>query len=161
MGGLGEGMPRALQNISTVRMSLSAEACGRMQNALRVVTDYISAPHRSGTPLGDREGVRLRYADMRIDAYAARSLLYRTARLVDSDANDVNEVMCCKIFCTEAAGRVIDQAVQLVGGNALTTGHPLERLYRQVRSMRFTEGASDILRLNVARGTLELGLGRL
>ena len=161
LGGLGEGMPRALQNISTVRMSLSAEACGMMQYALRFVTDYISAPHRSGTPLGDREGVRLRYADMRIDAYAARSLLYRTARLVDSDANDVNEVMCCKIFCTEAAGRVIDQAVQLVGGNALTTGHPLERLYRQVRSMRFTEGASDILRLNVARGTLELGLGRL
>ena len=161
VGGLGEGMPRALQNISTVRMSLSAEACGMMQYALRFVTDYISAPHRSGTPLGDREGVRLRYADMRIDAYAARSLLYRTARLVDSDANDVNEVMCCKIFCTEAAGRVIDQAVQLVGGNALTTGHPLERLYRQVRSMRFTEGASDILRLNVARGTLELGLGRL
>ena len=161
VGKLGEGMPRALQNISTVRMSLSAEACGMMSYALDYVTDYISAPHRSGVPLSDREGVRLRYADMRIDAYAARSMLYRTARLVDSEANDVNEVMCCKIFCTEAAGRVIDQAVQLVGGNALTRGHPLERLYRHVRSMRFTEGASDILRLNVARGKLELGLGTL
>lgn len=161
VGRLGEGMPRALQNISIVRMSLSAEACGVMQYALKYLTDHIVAPHRSGVPLADREGVRLRYADMRIEAYAARSMLYRTARMVDSEANDVNEVMCCKVFCTEVAGRIVDQAVQLVGGNALTSGHPLERLYRQVRSMRFTEGASDILRLNVARGKLELGLGEL
>ncbi len=132
-----------------------------MQWAIAYVTDYIQAPHRSGKPLGSREGVRLRYADLRIQAYAARSMLYRTARLVESDANDVNEVMCTKVFCTEVAGRVIDEAVQLIGGNALTDGHPLERLYREVRSMRFTEGASDILRLNIAKGILELKKGRL
>ena len=98
---------------------------------------------------------------MRIEAYAARSMLYRTARLVESETNDVNEVMCTKIFCTEVAGRIIDGAIQLVGGNALTVGHPLERLYREVRALRFTEGASDILRLNVAKGQLELGKGTL
>jgi alkylation response protein AidB-like acyl-CoA dehydrogenase len=154
-------MPRALQDISKVRLGLSASACGIMQWATEYVTEYIQAPHRTGTSLGAREGVRLRYADLRIECYAARSMLYRTARLVESDANDVNEVMCTKIFCTEAAGRVVDGAVQLVGGNALIEGHPLERLYRQVRSMRFTEGASDILRIMIAKGKLDLGKGSL
>jgi acyl-CoA dehydrogenase len=161
IGRLGEGMPRALQSISTVRLALSAEACGMMQWAIGHVTEYLRAPHRSGAPLGDREGVRLRYADMRVEAYAARSTLYRTARLAESGTNDVNEVMCTKVYCTEAAGRVIDAAVQLLGGKALTVGHPLERLYRKVRSMRFTEGASDVLRLNVARGKLDLDKGTL
>lgn len=161
VGKLGEGLPRALQNISVVRMALSAEACGMMQFAIDHVTDYIKEPHRSGAPLGDREGVRLRYADMRIEAYAARSMLYRTARLAQSDTNDVNEVMCTKVFCTEVAGRIIDSAIQLVGGKALTVGDPLERLYREARAMRFTEGASDVLRLNIARGKLELGKGEL
>jgi alkylation response protein AidB-like acyl-CoA dehydrogenase len=88
-------------------------------------------------------------------------MLYRTARLVASEQGDVNEVMCTKVFCTEVAGRVVDAAVQLAGGDALSEGHPLERLYREVRSMRFTEGASDVLRLNIARGRLELGRGIL
>lgn len=161
VGNIGEGMPRALSDISTVRLALSAGACGIMQWATEYVSEYIQAPHRSGTPLGQREGVRLRYADMRIETYAARSMLYRTARIVESDANDVNEVMSTKVYCTEAAGRLIDAAVQLVGGDALTEGHPLERLYREVRSMRFTEGASDVLRLNIAKGALDLNKGTL
>ena len=161
IGKPGEGMPRALGGISTVRLEISAQACGIMQWTIGYTTDHIQAPHRSGTPLGAREGVRLRYADMRIDAYAARSILYRTARFVESGANDINEVMCAKIFCTEAAGRVVDTAVQLVGGNALAEGHPLGTLYRQVRSLRFTEGARDILRLNIAKGRLDKEKGSL
>ena len=161
VGEIGEGMPRALEDISTVRLALSARACGIMQWAIGYVTKYIQSPHRSGIPLGKREGVRLRYADLRIQAYAARSMLYRCARIVESGANDVNEVMCTKVFCTEVAGRIVDEAIQLVGGNALTEGHPLERMYREVRSMRFTEGASDILRLNIAKGKLELNKGAL
>lgn len=161
VGDLGEGMPRALGNISAVRLGLSAIACGYMQWAIGYVTEHIQSPHRSGIPLGKREGVRLRYADMRIEAYAARSMLYRSARLIESGANDVNEIMCTKVYCTEVAGRIVDAAVQLVGGNALTEGHPLERMYREVRSMRFAEGASDILRLNIAKGKLDLNKGTL
>ena len=118
-------------------------------------------PHRSGTPLADKEGVRLRLADMRIETYVARSALYRTARIVDSGDNSVNETIATKVFCTETAGRIVDWAVQLVGGQALVCGHPLEKLYREVRSMRLIEGASDLLRLNLAKGKLELGKGRL
>ena len=122
---------------------------------------HVTRPHRSGTPLADRDGVRMRYADMRIETYAARSMLYRTARLLDSGDAAINEIMAAKVFCTETAGRVVDQAVQLAGGQALVTGHPLERLYREVRSMRLAGGASDVLRLNIARGVFEFKAGRL
>jgi alkylation response protein AidB-like acyl-CoA dehydrogenase len=103
----------------------------------------------------------MRYADMRIETYVARSALYRTARLVETGENSVNETIATKVFCTETAGRVIDMAVQLVGGQALVLGHPLERLYRQVRSLRLVEGASDLLRINLVKGKLELKKGRV
>ena len=161
IGKLGEGMPRALGNIGNVRLMVSAQATGMCQWALDYVESHLKAPHRTGTPLGDREGVRLRFADMRIETYVARSALYRTARLVDSGENTVNETIATKVFCTESAGRVIDGAVQLVGGQALVKGHPLEKLYRQVRSLRLVEGASDLLRINLAKGRLDLEKGRL
>ncbi|MEM7019389.1 MAG: acyl-CoA dehydrogenase [Pseudomonadota bacterium] len=161
IGKIGEGMPRALNNIGHVRLYVSTQAVGWMQWTLGYVEQHLLAPHRTGTPLGEREGVRMRYSDMRIEAYAARSMLYRTARLAETNENVVNEVMATKIYTTECAGRVIDGAVQLVGGQALVEGHPLEKLYRQVRSMRLIEGASDLLRLNLARGRLEYEAGRI
>lgn len=159
VGKPGEGMPRALGNIGNVRLMVSAEAMGICMWALEFVEQHLKAPHRSGTPLGEKEGVRLRYADMRIQTYAARSVLYRAARCVDSGENAVNETIAAKVFCTETAGQVVDWAVQLVGGQALVQGHPLEALYRRVRAFRFVEGASDLLRINLAKGKLELGKG--
>ncbi len=161
IGKIGEGMPRALGNIGNVRMMVAAEAVGVCIWVIDYIEQHLMAPHRTGTPLGDREGVRLRLADMRIETYVARSALYRTARLVDGPENSVNEIIATKVFCTEAVGRVVDMAVQLAGGQALVVGHPLEKLYRKVRSMRLIEGASDLLRINLAKGKLELGKGRL
>ncbi|MFT4799426.1 MAG: alkylation response protein AidB-like acyl-CoA dehydrogenase [Sulfitobacter sp.] len=159
VGKPGEGMPRALGNIGNVRLMVSAEATGICLWVLDFVEQHLRAPHRSGTPLGDKEGVRLRFADMRIQTYAARSVLYRAARMVDSGENAVNETIAAKVFCTETAGQVVDWGVQLVGGQALVHGHPLEALYRRVRAFRFVEGASDLLRLNLAKGKLELNKG--
>lgn len=166
LGSVGEGMPRALANIEGERIASASTACGLALWAVEFTTRHISAGHRSGQRLGDREGVRLRYAEMRVETYAARAMLYRTARLAETAAGDAstnvtNEVAATKLFCTEAAGRVVDTAVQLVGGQALVRGHPLERLYRRIRSMRLGAGASDILRLTVARGVLEFDSGRL
>jgi alkylation response protein AidB-like acyl-CoA dehydrogenase len=140
---------------------VSAQATGMCMWVLDFVEQHLLAPHRSGTPLGEREGVRLRFADMRIETYAARSALYRTARLAETGENIVNETIATKVFCTETAGRVVDQGVQLVGGQALVRGHPLERLYRQVRSLRLVEGANDLLRINLVKGKLELEKGRV
>ena len=161
LGTPGEGMPQAMRQIGDTRLLLAAEACGLMLWIDDYVAQHLQADHPSGEPLGKREGVRLRYADLRIDAYTARSTLYRAARLADTGENAVNEVMIAKVYCTEALGRSIDTAIQLVGGRALDQGHPLEKLYRRVRSLRIAEGASDVLRLNIIRGRLDLNKGSL
>lgn len=161
IGEAGRGMPRAMDQIGHTRLVFAAQSVGLMQWVIDRTTAHLEAPHRSGEPLGAKEGVRLRYADMRIKAYAARSMLYRTARLAETGVNVINEVIACKVFCTEAIGEIVDAAIQLHGGGALRSGHPLEELYRRVRAWRLAEGANDILRLNLVRGKLDLRKGRL
>jgi len=161
IGQPGEGLPRAMRQIGDTRLALAAESVGLARWVIDHVTEHIGKPHRSGTPLAAREGVRLRYADMRIRAYAARSMVYRTARLGDAGENIINEGIASKVFATEAIGEIVDTGIQLVGGGALRSGHPLEALYRRVRALRLAEGASDVLRLNLARGRLDLAKGRI
>lgn len=161
IGEPGRGMPRAMNQIGDTRLVFAAQSVGLMQWVIERTTNHLQAPHRSGEPLGNKEGVRLRYGDMRIKAYAARSMLYRTARVAESGDNVINEVIACKVFCTETIGEIVDMAIQLHGGMALQSGHPLEELYRRVRAWRLAEGASDILRLNLVRGKLDLEKGRI
>ena len=161
IGKPGEGIPRALGQIGNTRLAFAAESVGLARWVIDFVTEHLKAPHRSGIPLGEREGVRMRYSDMRIQAFAARSMVYRTARIADSGENVINEVIACKVFATEMIAGVVDTAIQLVGGVALRTGHPLEELYRRIRTLRLAEGASDILRISLAKGQLELAKGRI
>ncbi|NJN52020.1 MAG: DUF4156 domain-containing protein [Gammaproteobacteria bacterium] len=160
IGNPGEGLPRAMRQIGDTRLAIAAEAVGSCLWIVEFVTAHLLAPHHSGEPLGAREGVRLRYADLRIKTFAARSVLYRTARLAETGANIVNEGICAKVFATESLADVVDTAIQLVGGKALTVGHPLEKLYRSARALRLAEGASDVLRLNLAAATRS-GQGKL
>lgn len=161
IGRPGEGMPRALRQIGNTRMAIAARAVGLARWTIEHVRVHLTTTHWSGETFGSREGVRLRYAEARIRTFAARSMLYRTARLGDGGTNIVNEAIACKVYATETAGEVVDTAIQLVGGQALIVGHPLERLYRELRALRVAEGASDVLRLNLARGSLDLGKGVL
>ena len=161
IGKPGEGLPRAMQQIGDTRLLIAANVTGWMIYATNLVRAHIEEKDRSGEKRSAKEGVRMRYADMRLKTFAARSMLYRTARLAERGENVVNEAISCKVFATEAVTDVVDIAIQLVGGQALVTGHPLESLYRQIRALRLAEGASDVLRLNLVRGDLELGKGRL
>lgn len=161
IGRPGEGLPRALSQIGDTRLAFAATSVGTLRWVDGYLIDHLRQPDRSGRPRGDKEGVRLRYSDLRLRAYAARSMVYRTARLADAGDNVINEAIACKVFTTELVGEAVDTAIQLVGGAALVVGHPLEALYRQVRSLRLAEGASDVLRLSLARGALELHKGRI
>ena len=161
IGKPGEGMPRAMRQIGDTRLAIAGRCVGTMRWVLGYLTEHLEMPDRSGKPRGSKEGVRLRYADLRIKTYAARSMLYRTARLADTGANVINEAIACKVFATEAVADVVDTAIQLVGGTALNDEHPLAILYKQVRALRLAEGGSDVLRLNLARGRLELAKGNL
>ena len=161
IGKPGEGLPRAMGQIVDTRLAISANCVGWARWIVEHTTRHLETLDRNGKARGDRESVRLRYADMRMHTFAARSMLYRTARLAESGGNVINEGIMCKVFATEALSRVVDTAMQLEGGTALVVGHPLEALYRRVRALRLAEGASDVLRLNLARGALDLGKGTL
>lgn len=161
VGRIGEGMQRGLGNIGRMRLGMAAQACGTAMWVVDYTKQRITQPHRHGGSLADREQVRAIFANMMIDTYAARSILYRTARLAESGDDVMNEGAIGKVFATEAVGRAVDQAIQLSGAQALVRGHPLERLYRAVRAWRLAEGASDVLRLNIVKGLIEFDAGRV
>ncbi|RPG29724.1 MAG: acyl-CoA dehydrogenase [Gammaproteobacteria bacterium TMED92] len=161
IGEPGQGLPKAMRQIGDTRLLFAAQASGYMLWVLELLKEHLSATDKSGEPRGNKDVVRWHYADLRIQAFAARSMLYRTARLADQGENIVNEAMACKVFATETVGEMVDTAIQLVGGTALVEDHPLAILYRKVRGWRLAEGASDVLRLNIGRGILELDKGRI
>ncbi len=161
IGDAGAGLRRAMGQIGDTRLLIAADCVGLGRWVVAHCTEHLQAPHRSGKSLGEREGVRLRYGEMRVDVFTARAALYRAARHAMSGSNAVNEVSIAKYQATEMIARVADKAIQLVGGNALITEHPLARLYQSVRSWRLAEGASDVLLLNIARGALDLDKGSL
>ncbi len=154
IGGIGQGLPRALEDITGLRLSVAASACGAGRWALEYTLAQVDQPHRSGTPLAEREQVQAMLAESATDLYAARSALYATARSAEAGANVEVEVAMAKSLATEAVTRIVDRAIQLTGGAAVVEGHPLARLYRQIRGWRIAEGTTEILRLTIARGLL-------
>lgn len=166
IGEAGGGLRRAMSQINATRMAIAADCIGHCRFAIDLVEQTLveragrhsstEGPAQVGTDLE-----RVALGDMRIAAYAARSALYRTARLLDAGENAVNEVMAAKSLATETLSRICDDAVQLVGGTALVDGHPLADILRRVRALRLAEGPTEVLAANVARGRLDLGLGRV
>jgi alkylation response protein AidB-like acyl-CoA dehydrogenase len=155
LGEVGKGLPRALENIGGLRLSVAASACGTARWTLDYILDQVDRPHRTGTPLAEREQVQAMIADSATDLFAARAALYAAAHLAESGADAGVETAMAKSLATEAVTRIVDRAIQLTGGGAVVEDHPLARLYRRIRSWRIAEGTTEILRLTIARGLLE------
>jgi alkylation response protein AidB-like acyl-CoA dehydrogenase len=151
LGEIGQGVPRALDRITTVRLRVAAEACGTAAWVLDYMLAQVDRPHRSGVPLAEREQVQAMLADCAVDLFAARSALFAAARRAESGADEETEVAMAKVLATEAVARIVDRAMQLIGGAAVVRGHPIEQLYRRIRSWRIAEGTTEVLRLVIAR----------
>lgn len=160
IGAPGDGRGRALAKISAVRRAVAADCVGSSAWILSIVAEDLQRERRNGQKAAS-ERLRLRYGELRVLAYAARATVYRTARLHDAGQDAVNESIAAKAFASETANRIADAAIQLVGGEALVIGHPLEAVFRRLRSLRLAEGETDTLYVNLARGHLDLGKGRL
>ena len=158
LGKIGDGLPRALANIDQMRLRVAAEAVGMARWANRLTLERIEGPHRSGTPLAEREQVQAIFADAVAETYLARAALYRAAEALEASApHAATEVAIAKSTATETLGRVVDRAIQLHGAQALLRGHPLERALRIARSLRIAEGPTELLRLTIARNTRAAG----
>jgi alkylation response protein AidB-like acyl-CoA dehydrogenase len=153
IGEIGEGVPRALESITALRLRAAATACGAARWTLDYALAQARRPHRSGMSLGEREQVQAMLGQSAMDLFAARAALYAAARAAESGEAEMDVAMA-KAVATEAVAHVVDRAMQLSGGAAVVEGHPLARLYRRIRSWRIAEGTTEILRLTVARHLL-------
>lgn len=154
LGAEGDGLRVALSTLHRFRPTVGAAALGFGQRALDESLAHTTARRQFGRPLFDQQAVQLALADMACDLEAARLLVYRAAKLADDGGGRDREAKAgsmAKLVATENAFRVIDRAVQLHGGRGVCTGHPVARLYEDVRALRIYEGASDIQRLLIAR----------
>jgi acyl-CoA dehydrogenase len=131
-----------------------ARCVGIAQRALDMAMEYACHRVTFGQPLADRQAVQFMIADSAIEVRAARLMVYETAWKADQGLDVRNDSYMTKIFCTEMASRVVDRAIQIHGGIGLTRELPLEYWYRQLRSVRITEGVTEVLRWRLARNLM-------
>jgi alkylation response protein AidB-like acyl-CoA dehydrogenase len=151
IGEPGKGLKVALATLDVFRSTVGAAALGFARRALDEALAWARRRRAFGKNLADFQLTQARLADMALEVDASALLVYRAAWTKDSGVERITrEAAMAKLFSTEAAQRVIDQAVQLLGGRGVVAGSPVERLYREVRALRIYEGTSEIQRLVIA-----------
>ncbi len=151
VGAEGDGFVLAMRTMDTFRATVGAAACGMARRALDESIRHSTTRRQFGRLLAEHQLIQEKLADMITELDAARLLVYRAAHLKDSGAPRVTrEASEAKYYATEAASRIIDQAVQIHGGSGLVRGSVVERLYRDVRALRIYEGTSEIQKLIIA-----------
>lgn len=149
--GLGEGFKLGLATLDRVRATVGAAACGMAGRALSEALTHSKARQQFGKPLADFQLIQQKIARMATDLTAARLLVYRAAWEKDQGAPRVTlEAAMAKAFATEAAQRIVDDAVQILGGRGVLADSPVDRLYRSVRALRIYEGTTEIQHLIIA-----------
>jgi acyl-CoA dehydrogenase len=155
LGGEHEGWRLAMGTLDVFRASVGAQAVGLAQAAFDLALAHARTRIQFGQPLAQFQLIQAKLADMATEIRAARLLVYSAARLKDAGAERVTaESSMAKLYATEMAHRVVDQAVQIHGGTGVLRGTPIERLYRETRAPRIYEGTSEIQRLIIARRLL-------
>jgi acyl-CoA dehydrogenase len=155
IGQPGQGIRLALGTLNTFRTTVAAAAVGIGQAAYDAAIKYARARAMFGQHLSDFQATQFKLADMAVSLDAARLLCYRAAWLKDSGQEDViKEASFAKLFATEAASRIVNEALQIHGGAGLEKGTRIEQLYREVRALTIYEGTSEIQRQTIARQVL-------
>lgn len=156
VGTAGKGMGVALGTLDVFRSTVGAAALGFARRALDESVEWTKNRQAFGQKLSDFQITKAKLADMALAIDASALLVYRAAWARDTGADRIpREAAMAKLFATESAQRVIDDAVQLFGGMGVVSGHPVERLYREVRALRIYEGTSEIQKLILAEQLLK------
>jgi acyl-CoA dehydrogenase len=156
LGEEGRGFALGLRTLDRLRATVGAAACGMAARALDEALRHARSRRQFGKPLAEFQLVQDKLARMATDLTAARLLVYRAAWAADQGADRVTlEAAMAKSFATEAAQRIVDDAVQILGGAGVLASHPVDRLYRSVRALRIYEGTTEIQRLVIAGALLK------
>jgi acyl-CoA dehydrogenase len=156
LGPEGEGFKLAMRTLDIFRTGVAAAALGFARRALAEALLRSRGRKMFGRALADFQMTQTKLADMATGIEAAALLAYRAAWMRDvKQARVTREVAMAKMQATETAQGVVDAAVQICGGLGVKRGHPVERLYREVRALRIYEGATEVQKLIIARELLK------
>jgi acyl-CoA dehydrogenase len=158
IGEAGAGLRVALATLDVFRTTVGAAALGFARRALDEAAGHARQRIAFGRPLAEHQLTQDRIARMATDIDTSALLVYRAAWTKDRGAERVTrEAAMAKLHATEAAQRVVDDAVQLLGARGVVSGAPVETLYREVRALRIYEGTSEIQKLIIAAQVLGNG----
>jgi len=150
----GEGFKLAMQVLDRGRLHIAAVCVGVSERLVRDSTNYAMERTQFGQRIADFQLIQGMLADSKMESYAARCMVLETARKRDSGANIAMEASCCKLFASEAVGRIADRNVQIHGGAGYVADYAAERFYRDVRIFRLYEGTSQIQQMVIAKSLL-------
>ena len=143
---------------------IAARCCGAAARLIEEATDFANQRNIQGEALSERQAIQFMLADSVTELWAARLMLYETAKAHDRD-EDLNSLhyrcSAVKLFASEMANKVADRVVQIFGGRGYMRENVAERFFRELRVDRIWEGTSEIQRIIIARGLIKKGLKNL
>lgn len=151
LGAEGEGLHIGLSMLDNGRMGIAAQAIGIAEAAFEAALHYSRERQQFGKPIGQHQAVAFKLADMFVKLQASKLLLYQAATLRDQDQPYACEASMAKLFASEAANLIADEALQIHGGYGYVKDLPLERYFRDARVTTIYEGTSEIQRLVISR----------
>lgn len=151
LGKVGQGSKIMLSTLDNGRLSIAAMGLGLAQGAYEMAMQYAQERKQFGKPIAKFQINAFKLADMAMQIELARNLLYKACWLKDNGKPFAKEAAMSKLYCSEIARSVADEAVQIHGGYGLMKDYPIERFYRDQRLLQIGEGTSEIQRLVISR----------
>ena len=151
LGKVGDGSKQMLKTLDSGRLSIAAMGLGCAQGAFECALEYSKQREQFGKPICKFQNTAFKLADMATKIEHARSFLYRACWLRDSGQPFSKESAMAKLYCSETAQWVANEAVQIHGGYGLMKEFDVERFYRDQRLLQIGEGTSEIQRLVISR----------
>jgi len=161
LGGIGEGFELTKDWFVEARLQIAAHCVGAATRAAETANAYAAARVQFGRPIREFQAVEFMIADMAAEIMVAKSALHRVACEIDQGLDRKlahAKVSALKLHCSEMAGRVVDRALQVLGGRGYMRENPVERLYRDLRVDRIWEGTSEIQRAIIGAQVAKRGL---
>ncbi|MGC2544219.1 MAG: acyl-CoA dehydrogenase [Silvibacterium sp.] len=156
LGKLGEGFVDSMRVLDGGRISIAALSLGIGRGALDASLKYVKERRQFGKAIAEFQGIQWKLADMATELDAARLLTQRAAVLKDAGQKVTRESSMAKLYASEVAVRICDEAVQLHGGYGFIKDYPAEKFYRDVKLCTIGEGTSEIQRMVIAREILRV-----
>ena len=151
LGNPGDGFKQMLATLDGGRLSIGAMGLGCAQGAYEAALRYSKERVQFGKPISRQQAVSFKLADMALKLELARNLLYKACWLAENKRPYGKESAMAKLYCSEIAREVADEAVQIHGGYGLFKDYDVERFYRDQRLLQIGEGTSEVLRIVISR----------